>query len=121
MLKAKIFAALIAAIVLPGCAWPHRSAVTTRTVEWFDGREDGLIARETLRDSDGGGGVFLFADPQVASLCVWHTNQIGLGGGSRCMTGPFSITVDSNLVPAITATGTAAGNIIGAAVKTAVK
>jgi hypothetical protein len=36
------------ALILAGCACPHRKAVTTHTVEVFDpaARPDGLIARE---------------------------------------------------------------------------
>jgi hypothetical protein len=105
----------------PGCACPHRKAVTQRTVEWFGGRTDGLVKRETWRDAEGGGGIFLFADPTVQAMTAAHTNQTELGGGSSFAAGSFAIVVDSNLVPAIAATGTAAGNIIGAAAKSAVK
>jgi hypothetical protein len=111
----------LACSLFPACACPHRAAVTLRTVEWFNARPDGLVARETWRDSEGGGGFFLFADPNVQAMTASHTNQTALGGGSAFAAGSFAIVVDSNLVPAIAATGTAAGNIIGAAAKTAVK
>ena len=112
-------------LILPfsGCAVPHRKALTTHTVEVFDpaARPDGLISREEWRDSEGGGGFFLFADPNVQAMTALHTNQCALGGGSAFAAGSFTILVDSNLVPAIAASGTAAGNIIGAAAKSAVK
>jgi hypothetical protein len=104
-----------------GCACPHRKAATTQIIEWFQDRPDGLVAREEWRDQEGGGGIFLFADPNVQAMTAIHTNQCALGGGSAFAAGSFTILVDSNLVPAIAATGTAAGNIIGAAVKSAVK
>lgn len=106
---------------LPGCACPHRKAATTRTLEWFAGRPNGLVARESWKDSEGGGGFFLFTDPTVQSMAAIHTNQSSLGGGSTFTAGPMNILVDSNLVPAIAASGTAAGNIIGAAAEAAVK
>ena len=110
-------------LTLFGCACPHRKALTTHTVEVFDptARPDALIAREEWRDQEGGGGFFLFADPNVQAMTANHTNQCALGGGSAFAAGSFTILVDSNLVPAIAATGTAAGNIIGAAAKSAVK
>ena len=106
---------------LPGCACPHRKALTTQSIEWFEGRTDGLVAREAWRDQEGGGGFFLFADPTVQAMTATHTNQYALGGGSAFAAGSLAVVVDTNLVPAIAATGTAAGNVIGAAVKTAVK
>jgi hypothetical protein len=99
------------AFLLTGCACPHRKAETTHTVELFANRADGLLARESWRDQEGGGGFFLFADP----------NQTALGGGSAFAAGSIAILVDSNLVPAITAAGAATGNIIGAAAKASVK
>jgi hypothetical protein len=105
----------------PGCACPRRKGVTTHDVEFFRGREDGLIEREEWRDAESGGGIFVFADPNVQAMSAIHTNQTALGGGSVFSAGGLSSVVDSNLVPAITATGTAVGNVIGAAAKSAVK
>jgi len=113
------FAFLI--LTFPGCACPHRQASATHTMETFQNRPDGLVRREEWRDSEGGGGFFLFADPNVQAMTALHTNQCALGGGSAFAAGSLTILVDSNLVPAIAAGGTAAGNVIGAAVKTAVK
>jgi len=107
--------------LLPGCSLPHRRAAATHTIEVFHCRPDGLISRESWQDSEGGGGFFFFADPHVQAMTAIHTNQCALGGGSAFSAGSMMILVDSNLVPAITATGTAAGNIIGAAAKSAVK
>jgi hypothetical protein len=90
-------------------------------VESFTGRPDGLISREEWKDTEGGGGFFLFADPNVQSMTAIHTNQSALGGGSAFAAGEMSLVVDSNLVPAINATGTAAGNVIGATIKSSVK
>ena len=104
-----------------GCAAPHRKAESTHRIESFAGRADGLIRRESWRDSEGGGGFFFFADPNVQAMTATHTNQCALGGGSAFAAGSFAILVDSNLVPAMAATGTAAGNVIGAAVKAAAK
>ena len=108
-------------IAAGGCACPHRVAVTLHTVELFQGRTDGLMARETWRDQEGGGGFFLFADPDVQNMAAIHTNQSALGGGSVFTAGALTLLVDTNLAPAIGAAGTAAGNVIGAAVKSAVK
>lgn len=107
--------------IASGCATPHRSTETRHTLETFSGRADGLAARETWLDRDSGGAMFFFTDPTSAGLCVRHTNQPALGGSTWMMMAPFSVSVDSNLVPAITASGTAIGNVIGAAAKTAVK
>jgi hypothetical protein len=104
-----------------GCATPHRKTVTEHEIETFRGRQDGLIARETWLDKDSGGALFLFTDPDSQGMCIWHANQPALGGGTRFMMAPFTLVVDSNLVPAITAGGTAVGNIVGAAAKAAVK
>jgi hypothetical protein len=104
-----------------GCAIPHRKGETLHTVEHFQNRSDGLVRRESWKDSEGGGGFFLFADPTVQAMTAIHTNQCALGGGSAFAAGTLTILVDSNLVPAITATGTAAGNVIGAAAKSAAK
>ncbi|HEX4120715.1 MAG TPA: hypothetical protein VH619_08880 [Verrucomicrobiae bacterium] len=105
----------------PGCACPRRKGETSHSVEVFAGRGDGLVAREEWRDMETGGGIFVFADPNVQAMAALHTNQTALGGGSVFSAGSMSSLVDSNLVPALNATGTAVGNVIGAAAKTAVK
>jgi hypothetical protein len=112
---------VLASLIVAGCACPHRRAETTRTVETYDGRDDGLIERETWRDSEAGGGLFLFTDPAVQSLAAFHTNQTALGGGSSFVTGNMTVLVDTNTGQIIGATGSAVGNVIGAAAKAAVK
>lgn len=68
-----------------------------------------------------GGGTFLLTDPSVASLTVYHTNQTTLGGGSYIGTGQMTLTVDPQTGQIVSATGTAIGNVIGAALKTATR
>jgi hypothetical protein len=109
------------ALIFVGCASPHRMGLTTHTVEVFRGRADGLISREEWRDSERGGGLFLFTDPTVQSMTATHTNQSALGGGSSFVAGPMAVVLDTNTEAVIGAGGTAIGNVIGAAVKAAVK
>jgi hypothetical protein len=114
---------LICSIAVPlacflcSCACPHRTAEASHEVESFSGRPDGLMRRERWRDREKGGGQFLFTDPSVQTMVARHTNQTSLGGGSVFSAGTVTITVDTNTAPIIGATGTAVGNIIGAAVK----
>jgi uncharacterized protein YceK len=107
--------------VLSGCATPHRSTITSHVSEKFSGRPDGLVARETWVDKDSGGALFLFVDPSSQGMCIKHTNQVDLGGSTWMMMAPFSSVIDSNLVPFVAAGGTAVGNIVGAAAKSALK
>ncbi len=111
----------ILCVALWGCATPHRSTTTTHTIESYRGRSDGLLARETWTDKDAGGALFLFTDPSSQGMCIKHTNQQALGGNTWFMMAPFSMVVDSNLVPFVTAAGTAIGNVAGAAAKAAAK
>lgn len=113
--------AIIACAALAGCAIPPRGPVVQHTVEHFAGREDGLVSREVWRDDAFSRGYYLFADPSLQTINAWHTNQSALGGCSHFSAGAVAITVSSNLVPAIGAAGTAVGNIVGAAAKTALK
>ncbi len=118
-----LLAASVAILLSAGCACPHRKAISLHTVEVFnaDLRCDGLVARETWRDQEGGGGWFLFADPNVQGMAALHTNQAALGGGSAFTAGSLTLVVDTNTAAILNAGGSAIGNIIGAAVKTAVK
>jgi hypothetical protein len=104
-----------------GCAHPFRQAITTETDTFYTNRPDGMWARIEWKDSERGGGVFVLTDPDIASLTVVHTNQTALGGGSTITAGPATIKVDPQTGAIIGATGTAVGNVIGAAVKAAVK
>jgi hypothetical protein len=121
MKKLVSFFLLPSAVFLSSCACPRRQAETSRVLETFSGRPDGLARRETWRDSEQGGGQFLFTDPAAGQLFAAHTNQYALGGGSVFSAGTVTITVDTNTAPIVGAAGTAVGNIIGAAAKTAVK
>jgi hypothetical protein len=112
---------ILSSLIVSGCACPHRKGESTHVLESFADRPDGLLQRETWRDSEQGGGEFLFTDPAAGQLFAAHTNQSALGGGSVFSAGTVTITVDSNTAPIVGATGTAVGNIIGAAAKTAVK
>jgi hypothetical protein len=103
------------------CACPHRKGECSHVVETFQGRPDGLVHREVWRDAEQGGGQFIFSDPAAGQLFASHTNQSALGGGSVFSAGSVTITVDTNTASIVGATGTAVGNIIGAAAKTAVK
>jgi hypothetical protein len=105
----------------PGCACPRRTAEASHSVEWFRDRPDGLLRRETWRDTESGGGLFLFTDPAVQQMTALHTNQAALGGGSLFSAATAAVTVDSNTAAIVGASGTAVGNVIGAAAKSAVK
>jgi hypothetical protein len=107
--------------LLAGCAIVPRGPIVTHTVERFEGRADGLIFKEERKDAAFTRGMYFFADPKVSALYGWHTNQSALGGSSFVTFGAMTIVTDTNLVPAIAAGGTAVGNVVGAAVKTAVK
>jgi hypothetical protein len=108
-------------MIFSGCACPHRKAESSHVLESFSGREDGLVCRETWRDTEGGGGIFFCADPNVQNMFAAHTNQSALGGGSVFSAGTVTITVDTNTAAVIGSAGTAVGNIIGAAAKSTVK
>lgn len=112
-------ASLICCCWLCGCAAPHRKAVTTHELCHYEGRTDGLISRETWTDREGGGGWFLLTTSDVQSLSAIHTNQAALGGGSVFTAGPISVKVDPQTGQIIEATGSAVGNVVGAAVRKA--
>jgi N-dimethylarginine dimethylaminohydrolase len=121
MKKLITFILLPSSFILSSCACPHRRGESSRVMETFTGRPDGLVHRETWRDYEKGGGEFLFTDPAAGQLFAAHTNQSALGGGSVFSAGTVTITVDTNTASIMGATGTAVGNVIGAASKTAVK
>ena len=113
----KTWLALLA--LCSGCAAPHRQAITTHELRQYCGRQDGLISLETWRDVEKGGGWFLLTTSDVQALGAVHTNQNALGGGSAFSTGHFTFSVDPQTGQIISATGTALGNVIGAAVSSA--
>jgi hypothetical protein len=106
--RGALLCVLCGSLFFTGCACPRRAALATHVRERFTGRADGLVLRETWKDAERGGGVFLFTDPNVQSMFVNHTNQAALGGGSV-----FTAIIGAG--------GTALGNVIGASVKAAVK
>jgi hypothetical protein len=116
-----VLSVLFVVIPLPGCAIAPRGPVVERMTEIYTNRADGLVSRVILKDSAFTRGFYFFTDPAVQTINASHTNIAELGGSSQFTAGSFTILVDSNLVPVIAAAGTAAGNVVGAAVKTAVK
>lgn len=108
-------------ITLTGCAFPHRSGYTVDEVRSYAGRADGLIRVEIRKDREGGGGLFFLSTSDVQWMSVTHTNQDGLGGGSTVTIGPFHNATDPQTGQIIQDLGSAVGNVVGAAVKTAVK
>jgi hypothetical protein len=121
MLFSALFGMALFVMALCGCAGIHRYNEASHSIKTYHGRSDGLIGVEEWRDDHKVGARFFFADPTSQGLCDRYTNQPAIGGSGWFMGAPFSMVVDSNLVPAISATGTAAGNIIGATVKTIAK
>lgn len=126
-----VFSAIVVVLLVEGCAAPRRASLcrhdmpTQITREYTPGsRPDGLIRETIIKgeryiDKAGGGGIFLLTDPNFTGVVDFHTNQPALGGSSTFMTGTATITVDPQTSAVIGAVGTAAGNIIGAAVKSA--
>jgi hypothetical protein len=112
---------VLCAIGFCGCAIAPRGPIVSHTIDRFSGRLDGLIYHETWQDKTFTRGYYLFADPNLMALKAWHTNQTALGGCSHFQCGSISITVDTNTAAIVSAGGTAVGNVVGAAVKTAVK
>ena len=113
---------MVAPVLLySGCAMLPKGPVESHSVNRYAGRQDGLVSREEWRDQSFGRGIYVFTDPSLSGVAFIHTNIAALGGSSVFSAGSVVVVVDSNLVPAIAAMGTAAGNIIGAAAKTAVK
>ena len=74
---------------------------------------------EAWSDTSAGGGTFVFTDPAASQLEFDHTNQSALGGGRQTKAGSITSTITTNAVSAITAGGSAVGNVIGAATKAA--
>ena len=110
------------AVLCLGCAHPTRTATTSNDVwYYFQGRSDGLQAiHQRMEDKEHGGGTFLLTDPQITNMSAVHINQPALGGSNMFgLTG--TVTVDPQTGAIISATGTAVGNVVGAAAKTFVK
>lgn len=111
--------AIAASILATGCTIaPHGSHATHR-VWTYEGRKDGLVRYEVLTDRSAGGGALFMMDPSIANFAGGHTNSAMQVGGWVTL-GNGSVTVDPQTKAIIGAVGTAAGNIIGAAVKSSV-
>lgn len=115
-----IFASVVS-LSLAGCAIQPRGPVVSHVVERFEGRHDGLIQREVWKDDAFTRGIFLLTDPSLTGVEITHSNITELGGCSHFKAGRAGITVDTNSAAIIGAGGTAAGNVLGAAVKAAAK
>jgi hypothetical protein len=76
---------------------------------------------ETWEDSSHGGGTFVLTDPAASQVAFGRVNQTALGGGHTVAVGQLSSTTTTNDVNAISAGGTAIGNVIGAAASAAAK
>lgn len=115
----KLFAVL-SVVALCGCTIaPHGSKATHYT--WtYQGRQDGLVRCEKWTDRSSGGGALFLMDPTLNNVALYHTNSVMQTGGWFTL-GNGTVTVDPQTGAIIGAVGTAAGNIIGAALKTAVK
>lgn len=111
----------IALLAMCGCAAPHRAAITKHEHRAYQGRSDGLASVDIWTDEEKGGGWFFLSTSDVQVLTAIHTNQTTLGGGSYFTAGPMSVKVDPQTGEIIEASGAAVGNVIGAAVKTAIK
>ena len=102
-----LFILLPSTFLLSSCACPRRKAESSHVIESFANRPDGLLRRETWRDTEGGGGLFFCADPNVQNMFAAHTNQSTLGGGSVFSAGTVTITVDTNTAAVLGSAGTA--------------
>jgi hypothetical protein len=111
----------LCAVLLAGCAIGPRGPVVSHELRCYEGRADGLVREERWKDAAGLRAFYLFTDPSAQNIVAWHTNQVALGGCSHFSAGSVTIKVDTNTAAIIGAGGTAAGNIIGAAAKTAIK
>lgn len=86
---------------------------------WAKGPKTFVASRESWIDKSSGGGTFLFTDPAASQVSSVVANQTALGGSHNFGVGSVSSTISSNAVAAISAGGTAVGNIIGAAASAA--
>jgi len=105
----------VALLSLVGCAVPYRADRTIKTVRVYQGRQDGMVMKVTLKDTARGGGWFLFSDPKADAIGAKHVNQPGLGGYNVFKMGEFSMTVDTNTAAIFNSVGGAVGEVIGKA------
>jgi hypothetical protein len=108
-----------------GCESASRYNRTAHTVERWEVSTNSaghtvrvLIFRERWTDANGLQFGALFTDPTVAGWSDISTNQSALGGGQAIRFGAASSKVDSE---GIKAAGSAGGEVIGTAIKSAIK
>ena len=106
----------ILAVLLFGCAGIHRVSGPSYSVET---RADGSVI-ETWSYFDNGRGWEFMERGSLTNFSVMNSNLLGFGGLSVFGAGAVAIDISSNASGVISATGTAAGNVVGAAVKTSV-
>jgi hypothetical protein len=112
--------AAILATVLCGCTIAPHGSKTTRDVWTYAGNPPVMIRHERTVDRSAGGGALFLMDPSLNNVAIYHTNA-DLHVGGWFLLGSGTVTVDPQTTGIIGAVGTAAGNIIGAAAKTAVR
>lgn len=120
MCKKNIPVFLTSLLLVSGCTIAPHGSRATHEVWTYEGREDHLVRKERWTDRSAGGGALFFMDPSLNNLALYHTNTVMQTGGWITL-GNGTVTVDPQTGAIIGAVGTAAGNVIGAALKTAVK
>ena len=110
--------AALACLALCGCTLAPHGSKASHQIWTYQGRQDGLVRYEVIRDRSAGGGAVLLMDPKASTAVLVHTNSMLQTGGSLSI-GEGSINVDPQTGAIIGAVGSAAGNIIGAAMKSA--
>ncbi len=113
------------AVFCCGCESARRHNRTSHTIERWELQTNSvghikrfLVYRERWIDANSLTFSALFTDPNVSGWTDVSTNQAALGGGQRITFGSAASKVDSE---GIKATGAAAGDVIGNAIKAAVK
>jgi hypothetical protein len=109
---------LLACMATPGCFTAHNKDHAVHEVREYHAQTGRLVRHERWEDFHKGGGTALLADPKASALDRQHVNQSALGGNSAIKVGEVSSVVSTN---GLTATGDAAGNILGEASKALLK
>lgn len=106
-------------LALCGCTIAPHGSRATHDIWLYD--NDGRVWRhERFTDRSAGGGALFFMDPSLQNVTLVHTNSELHTGGALGI-GSASVILDPQTGAVISAAGTAVGNIVGAALKTAVK
>ncbi len=114
---------LISALALcgGGCFMAPPGPTVSHEVKTYDPQTGHLVRVERWKDKSGLRALYVLMDPSGQNVNAWHTNQAALGGCSHFSAGSAGVVVDTNSAAIIGESGTAVGNVIGAAAKTAVK